>query len=186
MNRWGFPWVSGEIPMPSARKPEPASSFSSPELGRIVEILTQGKENGASGITQEQSEVIYALGRRLFSAGEFSDAITVFTSLCLHDHGNRHFWMGLGGSLQGAGKLEKAIDAYGMAGLCGSLDDPEPFYHIALCHLKLERFEAARQLLESIAQMGETGNATHRAFRSKARHLKESFALGADETAPAL
>lgn len=92
------------------------------ELSRIVEILTRGGKDEASDMTEEQLEALYVMGRSLFAAGEFADAITVFTRLCLHGHGSRRFWMGLGDSLQGAGNLEKAIDAYGMAGLCGALD----------------------------------------------------------------
>ena len=104
--------------MSTARKPE----SSAQELSRIVEILAQGGEGEAFGMAEEQMETLYALGRSLFAAGEFADAITVFTRLCLHGHGSHRFWMGLGDSLQGAGNLEKAIDAYGMAGLCGALE----------------------------------------------------------------
>jgi type III secretion system low calcium response chaperone LcrH/SycD len=165
--------------MSSVRKPESAPSLFDPELSRIGEILACGGEDEASGLTEKKLETLYSLGHRLFAAGEFADAITVFTRLCLHDHGKRRFWMGLGDSLQGAGNPGRAIDAYGMAGLCGAHDDPEPFYHIALCHLKLEHAEAAGQLLEAIAQMGEASNAAHLAFKKKAADLKESLALDA-------
>jgi type III secretion system low calcium response chaperone LcrH/SycD len=159
----------------------PASPLPGPELARIAEILAQGGEGEASGIAEEQLETLYAMGHELFAAGEFADAVTVFIRLCLHDHGNRRFWMGLGGSLQGAGNLGKAIDAYGMAGLCSAPDDPEPFYRIALCHLKQKRAEAASQFLDIIARMDGAGDAAQAAFRQEIAELRESLVTGADE-----
>jgi tetratricopeptide (TPR) repeat protein len=174
----------GDIPAPSGRKSGSGASLSSPELSRVVRILAQGKGNEAAGTTEEQLDALYALGHRLFSAGSYPDAITIFTSLCLRDHGNRLFWMGLGGSLQGAGKFERAIDAYGMAGLCGALDDPESFYRIALCHLKQKRVDAANRILDVIARMGGDGDAAQATFRQEIAELRESLTTDADGSGP--
>jgi tetratricopeptide (TPR) repeat protein len=159
------------------REPESAPSPVAQELGRIAEILARGGEGEAAGITREQLEALYAMGQELLAAGEFADAVTVFVRICLRDHRSRRCWMGLGSSLQGAGNLEKAIDAYGMAGLCGEPDDPEPFYRIALCHLKLQRAEAASQFLDIIARTGGTGGATRTAFQRKIARLRKSLAF---------
>jgi type III secretion system low calcium response chaperone LcrH/SycD len=153
-------------------------SSADPDLREIAALLALGGENGACILQEEHLEALYALGQRLFAAGEFTDASTVFIRLCLHDHGSRRFWMGLGNSLQGAGNLEKAIDAYGMAGLCGALDDPEPLYHIALCHLELKRNAAAIQLLDTITQSGSTIGAS---LRKNIAELRKTLAMGAGE-----
>jgi type III secretion system low calcium response chaperone LcrH/SycD len=169
--------------MPSARKLEPALPLP-PELGQIADILARGGEGEASRITEERLETLYTMGHGLLTAGEFADAITVFTCLCLHDHGSHRFWMGLGGSLQGAGNLEKAIDAYGMAGLCGALDDPEPFYRIALCHLKQKRVDAANQILDVVARMGGDDDTAQATFRQEIAELRESLTMGANGNGP--
>ncbi|MDR0672656.1 MAG: hypothetical protein LBF93_03130 [Zoogloeaceae bacterium] len=157
------------------------SDSASPELREIAAMLALGGENEACVIKRERLDALHALGRRLFAAGEFLDAVAVFTRLCLHDHSDCRFWMGLGGSLQGAGNLEKAIDAYGMAGLCGALDDPEPFYRVALCHLELKHAEAARTLLEAIAQTGKNDSAAQAALRKKAANLRATLAANAGD-----
>ncbi|MDR3157680.1 MAG: tetratricopeptide repeat protein [Zoogloeaceae bacterium] len=163
--------------MPAAQP----SSAASPDLREIAAMLALGGENGACVMQEEHLEALYALGRRLLATGEFMDAVTVFIRLCLHEHGSRRFWMGLGSSLQEAGNLEKAIDAYGMAGLCGALDDPEPFYHIALCHLELKRNETAIQLLDAIARIDENNGATHASLRENIAGLRKSLVMGVDE-----
>jgi tetratricopeptide (TPR) repeat protein len=93
-----------------------------PDVNEIVSILAGGGES--SCIPREQLEILHNLGRRLATLGNYSDAAVVFLRLCLHDCDDRRFWMGLGDSLQGMGNPEKAIDAYGMARLCGALEVP--------------------------------------------------------------
>jgi tetratricopeptide (TPR) repeat protein len=89
-----------------------------PNMSEIIENLAEGGQ--FSDMSREQQESFYDLGCSLAALGNHSDAIAVFLRLCLHDSGDRRFWMGLGDSLQGAGNLDKAIDAYGMAELCGA------------------------------------------------------------------
>jgi tetratricopeptide (TPR) repeat protein len=159
---------------PGLRDPNLAIHLAAPELSEIVAKLALGGKDDI--FADGNLEAIHALGHRLFTEGSYPDAATVFTHLCLHDCGNRRSWMGLGSSLQGTGNLEKAIDAYGMAGLCGALDDLEPFYHVALCQLMLKRTEAANRLLKAIARMDEAEGA----FRGKVVNLKESFVTNAN------
>jgi hypothetical protein len=109
----------GEIPgIPSgADEPSPRAV---PDVNEIIAILTGGGE--FSDITKKQLETLHDFGCRLVALGSYSDAIAVFLRLCLNDCSDYRFWMGLGDCLRGAGNPEKAIDAYGMAGLCGALE----------------------------------------------------------------
>jgi type III secretion system low calcium response chaperone LcrH/SycD len=151
------------------------------DVDKLAKLLLDGATPaGVAGIDQDQLEALYALGHRLYAAGSYADAETIFSSLCLYDYGDRRFWMGLGASLQGGGKLEQAVDVYSMAGLRTSLKDPEPFYYAALCFLKLGNIEAVKATLDGIELMGVPGNAAHAAFKKKAADLREVIHLQLD------
>ena len=147
-------------------------------LGAALAAIQEGATLGdVAGIEQPQLEALYALGYRLYSAGNFKDATTIFQSLCLYDYSDRRFWMGLAGSQQGAGNLEQAAEAYGIAGVRGNLQDPEPFYYAALCFLKLGKLEETKSVLEGIARMDAPTDENRAVFKQKAADMLEVIRL---------
>ncbi len=103
-----------------------------------------------SGMPPETLEGLYALGYNLYNAGNHKDAETVFRGLCLYDHNDSRYWMGLAGSLQAQGEYKQAIDAYSMAGIATAMNDPQPFLFGAVCYLKMNDRENARGALLGI------------------------------------
>jgi type III secretion system low calcium response chaperone LcrH/SycD len=129
----------------------------------------------AIGLGQDKLEALYALGHRLYSAGEFKDAETAFRALCLYDYSDSRFMMGLGASLQAQEKLTLAAEIYGLAGLASSLADPAPFFYAGLCQLRNGDLESADATLAAIESMGTPGNTKDDAFKVKAVNLRSAI-----------
>ena len=81
-----------------------------------LESMARAVLNGATigdvcNVSQEMLEALYGLGYNLYTSGNYKDAETVFSGLCLYDHNDPRFWMGLAGSRQANGKYKEAVDA---------------------------------------------------------------------------
>ena len=151
----------------------PASvAISNEELTKIVEALSEGATIGdAFNVTKEQTEGLYALAYNLYTAGNFKDAGTVFQALCLYDHKDSKFWMGLGGCRQAQGDLKGAIDAYSMAGTVKLLEDPVPFLYAARCYIKLGDKENAIGAINGLLTLGDENKPEHAKCHEQAREL---------------
>lgn len=154
-----------------------ATRFTEEQLKTMVEGFAAGATVGTvCNIQQEQLEAGYTLGYNLYTAGNYADAETMFRALCLYDHNDERFWMGLAGSRQALGDLAGAVDAYGMAGMAGALGDPTPFVHAGLCYMKMGDKENARATFDSVMCMGDPENAAHAAMHRKAEAMLEVLA----------
>jgi type III secretion system low calcium response chaperone LcrH/SycD len=104
----------------------------------------------AAGITSEQLEALYALGRQLYIVGQYNDAEIIFQSLCLYDQGQSRFWLGLGGVRQNQGRYEEALASYFMATeLPGPLDSAAVL-SAGLCWMKLGDYQTAQATLAGL------------------------------------
>jgi type III secretion system low calcium response chaperone LcrH/SycD len=150
-----------------------------PEISQeMVESLIEALSSGLSPaeiayVSTKQLESLYTLGYRLYSAGNFKDAETIYQALVLYNYHDLRFWMGLGASLQGLENYQKATEVYGMAGLVSKLNDPEPFYYAGLCFLKLEDYQSALASLDVLSSMDKTDNPRAEEFKDKALKLIE-------------
>ena len=151
----------------------PASvAISNEELTKIVEALSEGATIcDAFNVTKEQTEGLYALAYNLYTAGNFKDAGTVFQALCLYDHKDARFWMGLAGCRQAQGDLKGAIDAYSMAGTVQLLENPVPFLYAARCYIKLGDKENAIGAINGLLTLGDEKNPEHAKCHEQAREL---------------
>ena len=151
----------------------PASvAIASEELSKIVEALIEGATIGdVCNVTKDQTEGLYALAYNLYTAGNFKDAGTVFQALCLYDHKDSKFWMGLGGCRQAQGDLKGAIDAYSMAGTVKLLKDPIPFLYAARCYIKLGDRENAIGAVNGLLTLGDENKPEHAKCHEQAREL---------------
>lgn len=77
-----------------------------------LETMTKAVLNGATigdvcNVSQDMLESLYSLGYNLYTSGNYKDAETVFSGLCLYDHNDPRFWMGLAGSRQATASIRK-------------------------------------------------------------------------------
>ena len=141
-----------------------------------LDIFLEGVFSGLSlgeavGVTKETIEAGYGLAFSLYNAGNFKDAETMFRALCIYNHQDDRFWMGLGGCRQMNDDLDGAIDAYGMATFTGALAGPAPSVHAGLCYLKKGDRENARALFDAAVELGDPGKQDHKAYHDRARAM---------------
>ena len=139
-------------------------------------IMREGIQKGltladVTSMKKEDIENLYALAYNLYTSGNHKDAEVVFQSLCLYNHKDVRFWMGLAGSRQANGNLKGAIDAYAMAGTVGLLKDPLPFLYAARCYVQLGDKENAIGALKGLMVLGDEANPVHMQCRDKAATL---------------
>ncbi|MGN0915849.1 MAG: SycD/LcrH family type III secretion system chaperone [Succinivibrio sp.] len=143
---------------------------------KVEEFVSLLKSGGAiadaAGITDEQLESLYALAYQNYSVKSYNDAKNIFRALCLYDHSQQRFYMGLAASQQGLGEFAEAAQSYSFACLISGLKDPKPMYYAAICLLKSGKKNDAITALESIEIMGREGNAEDRKFKQQALSLK--------------
>ena len=146
--------------------------MSSKEMDLFLEGVFAGLPLGeAAGVSKETIEAGYGLAFSLYNSGNFKDAETMFQALCIYNHNDERFWMGLGGCRQMNNKLDEAIDAYGMATLMGALASPAPSVHAGLCYLKKGDKENARALFDAAVELGDPKNKEHLAYHDRARAM---------------
>jgi type III secretion system low calcium response chaperone LcrH/SycD len=145
-------------------------------LEAIFDGLSKGATLGdAAGISVETLEAGYGLAYNLYGAGNYADAEKVFSALCIYNHQDVRFWMGLGGSRQAGGNLEDAINAYNMASIVSALGDPAPSVHAGLCYLKQGDTESAAALFDAALEFGQPDNTLHQSYRERARALLDQI-----------
>lgn len=151
----------------------PANTEFTPEaIGEIVNALQSGLSiSQATNMDKNILEGLYSLGYNLYNAGNFTDADTVFQALCMYEHNETRFWMGLAGCRQANDNLQGAIDAYSMAGIASGLKNPEPFYYAATCYLRMKDNENAKGALLGLMELGDKNNPAHREILNKAQGL---------------
>ena len=125
-----------------------------------------------AGITDEQLESLYALAYQNYAVKSYLDAKNIFRALCLYDHTQQRFYMGLAASQQGLGEYADAAQSYSFACFISGLKDPKPMYYAAICLLKSGKKDDAIAALESIEIMGRDENSEDRKFKQQALSLK--------------
>lgn len=148
------------------------NELTAEQLGIMMEGFAKGLSLAeVTSMKPEDIENLYALAYSLYSSSNHKDAEVVFQSLCLYNHKDVRFWMGLAGSRQANGNLRGAIDAYAMAGTVGQLSDPLPFLYAARCYIQLGEKENAIGALKGLLVLGDENNPMHIQCREKASAL---------------
>ncbi len=124
-------------------------------------------------IDPETLEPLYTLAYNHYVSGNYDDANVLFQALCLYNHSDVRFWMGLAGTRQALGDYKVAIEAYSMAGLVTLMADPTPFIYASICHMKLGDMESAKGGLEGALLLGK-GDAQYDAIIKKGEVLLEA------------
>lgn len=153
--------------------------FTQEQLDAMLEGLERGATVGdVINLNPEAIESGYSLAYSLYTAGNYKDAETMFRALCVYDHTDQRFWMGLGGCRQMNGDLQGAIDAYGFGAYTSAFGDPAPLVHGALCCLKLGEKEDAKGLFTAALGLGEAGNSEHAVYHERARAMLDMLEKG--------
>ncbi|MBQ7584827.1 MAG: SycD/LcrH family type III secretion system chaperone [Desulfovibrionaceae bacterium] len=160
-----------------------AQDLATKELGLSREELDDVRDalvSGAPlyqvlGMKEEMIEARYAIANQLYVTGKYKDAETVFQWLCHYSSSNNVYWMGLGAARQAQAKYTEALDAYQMAALHTSLEDPAPFYFSAICLMKQGLKEEAKVSLEAALTLAEPENPEHKSVCTKAENLLASL-----------
>ena len=143
---------------------------------KVEDFVALLKSGGAiadvAGITDEQLESLYALAYQNYAVKSYLDAKNIFRALCLYDHTQQRFYMGLAASQQGLGEYADAAQSYSFACFISGLKDPKPMYYSAICLLKSGKKDDAIAALESIEIMGRDENSEDRKFKQQALSLK--------------
>jgi type III secretion system low calcium response chaperone LcrH/SycD len=100
------------------------------------------------GISQDAMEGVYGLAYNEYNAGRFQEAESVFKLLCLLNHLERKYWIGLGAARKGLKRYQGAVDAFGLAGML-DLSDPQPPLYAAECLILLGQPDEAKSGLET-------------------------------------
>jgi len=115
------------------------------------------------GLTEDNMEAMYATAYTLYKSGRYTDAQKVFQALCIFDHMERKYWMGLGAAHQILKNYKAAIDAYSLATILDVFDPLAPL-QAAECHLALGHIEEAKSGLNcAIQYAGQNNEAKARA-----------------------
>ncbi|WP_421224627.1 SycD/LcrH family type III secretion system chaperone [Aeromonas jandaei] len=85
-----------------------------------------------SGDTLEQ---LYALAFGQYQSGKWQDAHKIFQALCMLDHYEPRYFLGLGACRQAMGEYETAVQSYSFGAML-DLKDPRFPFHAAECRLQ--------------------------------------------------
>lgn len=151
---------------------ETTIEYNQEELLNIANALQSGFTIAQiTGITSETLEGLYAIAYQYYTVEDYENAQILFQALCTYKHNEQKFWLGLAGSRQALQDYKGAIDAYSMAGITSSLQNPLPFFYAAQCFIKMEDKENAIISLKALLTMGEATNKEHAFCKEKAKEI---------------
>lgn len=112
------------------------------------EVWSFFKEGGTFGMLQninkEQIEQIYTVAYYQYDSGDYKNAQKTFQMLCLLDHFQGRFFLGLGACSQQLEQYQTAIESYQSAAVI-DFEDPRPIYYLGECYIKINDFSNAKQ-----------------------------------------
>jgi type III secretion system low calcium response chaperone LcrH/SycD len=93
-------------------------------------------------ISGDQLEQLYSLGFNQYQSGKWEEAHKVFQSLCVLNHYDPRFFLGLGACRQSMGRFEEAVQSYSYGTLL-DINEPRFPFHAAECHVQMGNLAAA-------------------------------------------
>lgn len=114
------------------------------------------------GFDRKTFEAMYAIARNVYQQGQYADAERMFRLLCLMDHRDMRFWLGLGASRQMAGDYEGAISSYLYAAYNLS-EEPILYFYVARCYMSLGQIQAAKHSLNELIRHSNDSNLLNKA-----------------------
>jgi type III secretion system low calcium response chaperone LcrH/SycD len=120
------------------------TTAAAPNLAeQISDLLMAGGTLGdVYDYSDQDYEVLYALGHGLYSQARYFDAFKVFGFLVAHNHLEPKYMIAFASSMQMLKKFEDALIYYSLASVM-DMSDPRPTFHSAECLLALGRSDEA-------------------------------------------
>ena len=122
------------------------------------------------GITLQDLEAVYSVAFNLYNNQRYDEAVKVFKFLCMHDHFQEKYWMGLGATHQMMKDFKLAASAYGYAYILDS-DNPKPPLHAADCFMADGNTKDAESALNLVLELTKGDPEQHAAIRQRATVL---------------
>ena len=114
---------------------------------QVTDLLLAGGTMGdVYDYSEQDYEVLYALGHSMYTQGRYVDAVKAFGFLVIHNHLERRFVNAYASALQMIKSYEDALSFYSLASVM-DIEDPAPTFHSGECLLALGRIDDARQAL---------------------------------------
>ena len=113
-------------------------------------LLEKAKEPvpGQKKWTEGETEDLYQYAYHFYKNGKYEEAADFFRTLTSINCSDRHYWIGLAGSLKMLKKYKEAIDTYAVAAVIDS-SDPLVHAHAADCCFAAGEIDRGIQALES-------------------------------------
>ncbi|WP_263079321.1 SycD/LcrH family type III secretion system chaperone [Endozoicomonas sp. Mp262] len=111
----------------------------------------------------------YATALNFYENGRLKDSEKIFQLLCLLDHYDPRFFMGLGACRQQMEQYEQAIESYSFVTVL-DCNDPRPPFHSAECHMALGKLEEAKSGFYAASHF-EGGGERFKELRERARAM---------------
>lgn len=147
----------------------PATAVPFDLAGQIADLLMSGGTIGSIyDYTEQDYEVLYALGHSLYAQGRYVDAAKAFGFLVMHNHLEKRYVSAFASSLQMARRYEQAVQYYTLASAM-DMSDPVPTFHTAECLMALGRLGDAREALGFV--VAQSSDAAHQSLGERAQAL---------------
>lgn len=138
------------------------------QLGDL--LLSGGVLGDVYDYSEQDYEVLYALGHSLYSQCRYDDASKAFGFLVMHNHLERRYLSAFASSLQMTKNYQEALAYYSLASVM-DLSDPIPSFHSAECLVALNRTQEAMKFLAIVVRQCE--NPKNEALKARAEALNE-------------
>lgn len=134
------------------------SKLQQDEDAFVEEIMSFFNDGGTIGMLQgiddELLEQMYSVAYYQYDSEDYEQASKTFQVLCLLNHYQPKFYLGLGACQQQQAFYESAIDSYSFAAIL-DVTDPRAPYHAGECYIKLRQFDKADQSLKMAAELSK-------------------------------
>jgi len=141
------------------------------ELSKLAKEFAEGRTLAdIHGITPQDLEAIYSVAFNQYNNQRYDEAVKVFKFLCMHDHFQEKYWMGLGATHQMMKDFKLAASAYGYAYLLDS-DNPKPPLHAADCFMADGNTKDAESALHLVLELTKDKQEEFAAVRQRATVL---------------
>jgi len=122
-------------------------------------------------IPPDTMESIYSIAYNKFNAGQLDEANKIFQFLCLIDHYDARFFIGLGACRQRLHDYEMAAESYSFVTLV-DVNNPVAPFHAGECYLQLGELEKAESAFFACGHLA-AGRPEHAEMKARADHLLE-------------
>ena len=117
----------------------------------LAYLAKGGSMKELRGIDQQQLDAMYKVAFGRYDSGLYNDALLIFRNLCLLDHSEYQYFLGLG-------VTQVALNQYAQAAAtlshAGKLDKADPRASLAMagCFVEMKKLPLARQCLKTAIQ----------------------------------